>query len=111
MSLSLTPLAELYEHVRFFALDFAATTLKRATGPRRRRDSGPDHPTQHRNGGLARPLSGSEIRRLELTFLRFEIYCNLFRNLKWMGPRRSVSEEWFWEFSYWENEQLACVHD
>jgi hypothetical protein len=107
---SLKPLVELYEHVQFFARDFAARALWRSPKPvmmRRWRDRDSTLPRNR----LAKPFSRGEMRRLELAFLRFEIYSNLFRNTEWMDRWICVAEDWFWKFSYWENEQLACVHD
>lgn len=56
------------------------------------------------------PLSPNETNRVQRAFYRFEIYCNLFRG----SQRFDVREQrdlFFFKFSHWENEQLACLHD
>jgi hypothetical protein len=54
--------------------------------------------------------SKTEMDRVQRALYRFEVYCNLFR-----GPKKfelgDIEELFLFRFSYWENEQLACVHD
>jgi hypothetical protein len=88
-------MSKLYHHVRFFATDFATKTL--ASVPFERE---------------AAPPSQAEIARIERAFYRYEIYCNVFRDYK--HPLYSLEEQKekvFSNFSPWENEQLACIHD
>lgn len=77
---------------------------------------------------LHMPASFSEIGRIQRTFYRFELFCNLFRKRKPMPSRRASrqlfsinpvelfdEEEQYWiffdRFPAWENEQLGCIHD
>ncbi|KAH8592046.1 hypothetical protein B0O99DRAFT_744069 [Bisporella sp. PMI_857] len=56
-------------------------------------------------------ISNSELNRFQCAFYRFEMYCNLFGDLK--HPVLSLQEQkdtFFSNFSPWENEQLACVY-
>ena len=56
-------------------------------------------------------ISRLELSRYERAFYRFELYCNLYHDLK--TPLMSLEERrttFFSKFSPWENEQLACVH-
>ncbi|KAF2789047.1 hypothetical protein K505DRAFT_365959 [Melanomma pulvis-pyrius CBS 109.77] len=60
-----------------------------------------------------RPITRAEISRIERAMYRFEIFCNLFRGFEKSDPRL-LNQLWatfFLNFSPWENEQLACVHD
>jgi hypothetical protein len=56
------------------------------------------------------PVSKNELSRIQRAFCRFEVYCNLFRGTKAFDPSET-EELFFFKFSYWENEQLACVHN
>lgn len=58
-------------------------------------------------------LTQDELWRIERTFYRFEIYCNLFRE-SGRGASSVDGEQkplFLANFSPWENEQLGCVHD
>ncbi|CAD6593028.1 MAG: hypothetical protein ASARMPREDX12_006664 [Alectoria sarmentosa] len=106
--------SNLHRHVRHFADTFASSTLALfLEGTTRERDQGQPSPTEQ--------------HRIERTFYRFELYCNLFRTR--MPTDRKAShnhivslsvegfsleeerEIFFSRFPVWENEQLACVHD
>ena len=94
-------ISELYEHIRFFVEDFASSMLSihLATG--------------YKQLALP-PLSPNERCRLEGSFLRFELFCNLFRERSENQERFQVEELWeifFAKLSPWENEQLACIHN
>jgi hypothetical protein len=59
------------------------------------------------------PVTRAEISRIERAMYRFEMFCGLFSGF---GNCRSHLLEGLWDtlflnFSPWENEQLACVHD
>lgn len=56
------------------------------------------------------PVSRDERNRIHRAFYRFEIYCNLFRQSK-LFRNAEQKQTFFSRFSYWENEQLACIHD
>ncbi len=56
------------------------------------------------------PVSKKEMNRIQRTFYRFEVYCNLFHDSK-LFEASEIEDLFFSKFSYWENEQLACVHD
>lgn len=49
------------------------------------------------------PLSRNEITRIQRTFYRFEVYCNLFRDLE-LSKVREQRDLFFFKFSHWENE-------
>lgn len=63
------------------------------------------------------PPSHAEMNRIERSFLRFELYCNLFamQSPSQESAERFSQEEqrdiYFKHYVSWENEQLACVHD
>lgn len=57
-------------------------------------------------------VSKIELNRFQRAFYRFEMYYNIFGGPN--NPLMSVEEQrdaFFSNFSPWENEQLACVHD
>jgi hypothetical protein len=56
------------------------------------------------------PVSRHEMNRVQRAFYRFEVYCNLFRDPEVFEPSE-IRDLFFFKFSHWENEQLACVHD
>lgn len=94
-------ISEIYGHIRFFVDDFASSAL-----------------SVHLTSGdkqLPQPsLSTDERCRLEAAFLRFELFCNLFRERAYKQERfedEELSEIFFDKFSPWENEQLACIND
>jgi len=55
-------------------------------------------------------VSKNEMIRVQRAFYRFEVYCNLFREPMKFEPIETEGL-FLCKFSYWENEQLACVHD
>lgn len=95
--------SKLHHRCRFFASEFCASVL--STKP----TSG--SPTS------SFPPSLPEVTRIERTFHRFELYCNLFRkqSRSQKGEQRFSETEqqdiYFKHYAAWENEQLACVHD
>jgi hypothetical protein len=52
----------------------------------------------------------SERNRIERALYRFEIFCNLFRKPGVVSDEHQ-RDLFFSNFSPWENEQLACIHD
>ena len=100
--------SELYQCCRFFASDMLTSILLSM-------DSVFGFPTSD----YPYLPSSREARRLERTFLRFELYCNLFRKRYaltrgYTPPQFSGTEQhdiYFRHYAAWENEQLACVHD
>lgn len=56
------------------------------------------------------PLSRNEMNRIQRAFYRFEIYFNLFRDPDLFGFHEK-KKPFFFNFSHWENEQLACIYD
>ncbi len=56
------------------------------------------------------PVSRQEMNRVQRAFYRFEVYCNLFRNPR-VFEASEIGDLFFFKWSHWENEQLACVHD
>ena len=91
-------LAQFHLKVQYFAKDLAERALQVAT-----ERSLPQEQVL--------PVNQNEMIRIERTFYRFEIYCNLFGDSKSRhilpGPEQRKA---FWNrFSPWENEQLACV--
>ena len=96
----------LYQHVRYFAADFASSAL-RAMFPLSRSAN---------NGSTLTPQpSASEIHRMERTFFLFELYCNLFRKYTTVSEKRFTPKEqmelFLEQFPPWEVEQLVCVRD
>lgn len=95
--------SKLHHRCRFFASEFCASVL--STNP----VSG--------SSTSAFPPSFLEVGRIERTFHRFELYCNLFRKQSRSqkdARRFSETEQqdiYFKHYAAWENEQLACVHD
>jgi hypothetical protein len=92
------PLSNSAKYVNYFACDFAKS-------------------------GLATKLdvsaldpSREELDRIKRAFYRFEIYSNIFPSMgppeQRLPPIQNMAPATFFEnFSPWENEQLACVHD
>ncbi|RYC56095.1 hypothetical protein CHU98_g10120 [Xylaria longipes] len=60
-----------------------------------------------------RPVTYQEICRIQRALYRFEIYCNLFREvLDVNSPVYNEQESlYFARFASYENEQLGCIHD
>ena len=96
---------KLYQHIQYFAADLASSALSEMFPLSSGINNGPTIP----------PPSASEIRRMERTFFRFELYCNLFRNYRVDRRKRFTAEEqmevFLNQFPPWEVEQLACVRD
>lgn len=90
-------MGKLYDHVHYFATDLASKALAK-------------NPVSGESDIAPTPPSQSELTRIERTLYRFEIYCNVFR-----GPPNtflSLRRRWFFfQFSPWENEQMACIYD
>ena len=86
--------SELHKHVEFFAIEFASSALA---------------------GTSETQASPKELYRIQRALYRFELYCNLFRKREACMEVRFEAEEqrdrFFDAFPYWENEQLACIHD
>ena len=105
-------LSNLHEQVEFFSQRFASSALSI------------DLTGAPFSSYEAQPSAG-EIHRIQRTFYRFEIYCNLFRlheRKGRYGPRnllrpsqricpREQQRILFEQFPPWENEQLACIRD
>ena len=90
-------LSEMHDHVHFFANRFATYAL-----------------SQHPVAGVPRlspvPISPNELCRIERTFYRFQLYCNLIAWRKQgLSNRCQISSVISDGFAPWENEQLACV--
>lgn len=85
--------AKLHACVSELALQFIATTAKKS----------PVCGT--------RPATRAETSRVERAMYRFEIFCNLFREFWDSDFLEQLWDFFFSNFSPWENEQLACVHD
>ena len=107
-------LSKLHEHVQFFTDRFASSALS-------------IDPTGEVLSFSESQPSVTELHRIQRTFYRFEIFCNLFREREHKG-RDSVSKIlnpnteaglspkekqtlFFARFPPWENEQLACIRD
>ena len=61
----------------------------------------------------SRSVTRAEICRIERALYRFELFCNLFRGFENSHHRllERLFDRFFFNFSPWEIEQLACVHD
>lgn len=96
----------IYQHVHYFAADFASSALSKMIPLSSSANNGPT---------LTPQPSASEIHRMERTFFRFEIYCNLFRKYKTLSEKRFTPKEqmelFLKQFPPWEVEQLVCVRD
>lgn len=92
----------MHQHIKYFADDYIRCTLL-------------EYPVAGAENASPTSPSPSERHRIEGTFYRFELYCNLFRQERSRVDNYFESEEqrdiFFERFSPWENEQLACVHD
>lgn len=62
---------------------------------------------------VSRSVTRAEICRIERALYRFETFCNLFRGFESSHHRllERLFATFFFNFSPWEIEQLACVHD
>lgn len=96
-------ISKLYQRCRFFASEMIASNLSMNS--------------VFGSSSSDCPPSSREARRFERTFFRFELYCNLFRK---QSPTQERTERfdgieqeeiYFQHYAYWENDQLACVHD
>jgi hypothetical protein len=92
------PLGNLHSSVERFASDFIAEMLNMSSE------------FAYIDGPPRQPVSRHEMNRIQRAFYRFEVYCNLFRDPKVFDPSE-IRNLFFFKFSHWENEQLACVHD
>jgi hypothetical protein len=97
-------MAKIYEHVVFFTANFVSVTLPLLSSSKDTQDS------------LLAPPSPSELHRIQRSFYRFELYCNLFRRHRRSKPdtlfsAKEQGEIFFKRYSPSENEQLACIHD
>ncbi|KAK2762247.1 hypothetical protein FQN54_001257 [Arachnomyces sp. PD_36] len=81
-------ISDIYEHVHFFVDGFTSSALS----------AHPKLPSS--------PLSPNERCRIEGAFLRLQLFCNIFRE-----DLEESQDIFFNNFSYWENEQLACIND
>lgn len=95
--------SQLHQRCRFFAAEFVESVF-------------PTNPTFGTPIPAFSP-SRLELNRIERTFHRFELYCNLFRiqfESQEEAQRFSVAEQqeiYFKHYACWETEQLACVYD
>jgi hypothetical protein len=86
--------------VQTFTEWFVSQALSQPSGPGKL-DHVPSYPPSH-----------MEIARIQRAFYRFEMFCNLFRRAVDMDLQNYEKRLMFLRhFSFWENEQLACVHD
>lgn len=96
----------IYQHVRYFAADFASSALSKMFPLSSSANNGPT---------LTPQPSAAEIHRMERTFFRFELYCNLFRKYPTVSEKRFTPKEqmelFLEQFPPWEVEQLVCVRD
>lgn len=96
----------IYQHVRYFAADFASSALSEMFPLSSSANNGPT---------LTPQPSASEIHRMKRTFFFFELYCNLFRKCPTVGEKRFTPKEqmelFLEQFPPWEVEQLVCVRD
>ena len=99
----------MYGLVQHFADNFAAYALEGFE--KDNSNSSIDEDVRERSNKRPNPLSRSEWRRFDLSIIRFELYCNLFRFHVAVGLGNSRRELWFKHFSFWESEQLACAYD
>ena len=91
--------SEMHDHVHFFANRFATYALSQ-------------HPVAGIPGLTPVPTSPNELSRIERTFYRFQLYCNLIAWRKQgLSNRCTISSVISGGFAPWENEQLACVID
>ncbi len=88
-------ISKLHRDVDFFASEFAATLT---TSPIISITS---------NGSKA--LKPKEIERIERSFYRYELFCNLLR--KGDLDTEDKCRQFFNKFAPWENEQLASVYE
>lgn len=97
---------KIYQHVHYFAADFASSALS---------EMFPLSSTANNGLTLTPQPSASEIHRMERTFFRFELYCNLFRKYPTVSEKRFTPKEqmklFLEQFPPWEVEQLVCVRD
>lgn len=92
------PLSNLHSNVERFASEFIAEMLNTSSE------------FAYIDAPPTWPVSRKETNRVQRTFYRFELYCNLFHDSK-VFEASEMEGLFFSKFSYWENEQLACVYD
>lgn len=88
-------ISDLHGNVDFFSSEFASTL-----------QANPFTGITHK---CAIALTSREIHRIQRSFYRYELFCNLFRN----GAMSSEDScrRFFIKFAPWENEQLASVYE
>ena len=94
------PLVKFHAYVRSFATRFKKGYMTE------------DLPISHTL--ISAPPTPAENGRIERSFYRFEIFCNLFRHIDEASdplPSEAPQRFFFPYFAPWENEQLGCVHD
>jgi hypothetical protein len=92
-------MSNLHASVKYFTTDYLSKSLKRFESIGIILDS----------GKVSTPPSPSEVLRTWRALYNFEMYCGLFSHSK---TAVSFHEPLFFnQFSPWEMEQLACVHD
>jgi hypothetical protein len=91
-------LGRLHSGVERFAAEFIAEMLN------------PSSVFAHIDAPPGWAVSKNETNRVQRAFYRFEVYCNLFRGFQEFQPGET-EKLFLFNFSYWENEQLACIHD
>lgn len=92
------PLGNLHASVEKFASDFIAEMLNTSSD------------FAYIDVPPGWPVSRHEMNRIQRAFYRFETYCHLFRNPHAFDAHE-MRDVFFFKFSHWENEQLACIHD
>lgn len=88
-------ISELHSNVNFFSSEFASTLEA--------------NPFTGITNKCAIVLTPKEIGRIQRSFYRFELFCNLFRNDRM--DSEDQRRRFFNNFAPWENEQLASVYE
>ena len=105
--------SKIHDCIEFFATKFASSALS-------------ENPTAR--GAVTAAPSSNEMRRIKIALHRYELYCNLFRypshhrmvrdkvnRNRLIRPdtfsTREQQEIFLDRFSFWEIEQLGCIHD
>ena len=85
-------LSQLHSHIVFFTHKFASTLV-----------TNPITGSSNQNPVVLRP---KELERIERSFYRYELFCNLSR-----AGSQGEDREFLEKFAPWENEQLATIYD
>jgi hypothetical protein len=94
------PIGDLHRCVQTFTDMFVSQALSQPFGPGKL-DLVPSYPPSH-----------MELARIQRAFYRYEMFCNLSRDFVEGDYSRYQARRMFLRhFSFWENEQLACVHE